>query len=278
MPDLMLVFSRKWKLILGLALIASVVAFIAAILSPKKFLSTATALPANSVIADRARIFNNNIQELYSDFGSPDELDRVEGTAALDTIFIAASREFGLDAHYGLNPSGESQFRAAMRLKKDSKIARSAFGELQVKVWDEDRNMAATLANFLIARISDIHSHIQNESSAATLQQITRQYNELSDQYKKISDSAGRISGPDADLASARKAALLDQVQQYQKMMDQYSLSLQTTPLSLLTVESARASLWPDKPKVVPTVLLSFFAAFLLAFLLAFWTESRKSA
>ena len=94
MPDLITVFSKRWKLIAGLTLLSVLIAFVVCLISPKKYLSTATALPANTLIADKARIFNNNIEALYSDFGATDELDKLEGTAALDTIFIAAAEKF----------------------------------------------------------------------------------------------------------------------------------------------------------------------------------------
>src|SRR5215217_83122 len=137
MPDLLFVFAKRWKLILVFGLLATAVALIAVLLSPKKYLSTATALPANSVVADKARIFNNNIEALYSDFGTPDELDRLEGTAVLDTIFIAAAKDFDLATHYDLPSPGENLYKAASRLKKNSSISPSAYGELKVKVWDK---------------------------------------------------------------------------------------------------------------------------------------------
>nr|MBA2745006.1 hypothetical protein [Flavisolibacter sp.] len=165
MPDLFIVFARWWKFILGISLLAATIAFVVSQFSPKEYLSEATALPANSMVADKGRIFNNNIEALYSDIGTADELDRLEGTAVLDTLYIAASDSFNLAAHYNLPESGESGFKAARKLKKNSKIARSAFGELKVKVWDEDRNMAAAVANFLMQRLGSIHQHLQNENS-----------------------------------------------------------------------------------------------------------------
>jgi LPS O-antigen subunit length determinant protein (WzzB/FepE family) len=76
MPDLISVFARWWKFILGLSLLAVVIALLASLLSPKKYLSVATALPANSLMADKARVFNSNIEALYSDFGTPDVIGR----------------------------------------------------------------------------------------------------------------------------------------------------------------------------------------------------------
>jgi len=77
MPDLVSVFSRRWKLMLLLPLIATVVALLACLLAPKQYLGMATALPSNSVVGDKARIFNQNIEALYAELGSPDELDKI---------------------------------------------------------------------------------------------------------------------------------------------------------------------------------------------------------
>jgi LPS O-antigen subunit length determinant protein (WzzB/FepE family) len=77
MPDLLLVFAKRWKLIVLITALATIIALIAALLSPKKYLAIATALPANGMIADKARIFNQNIEALYSEFGTVDELDKL---------------------------------------------------------------------------------------------------------------------------------------------------------------------------------------------------------
>lgn len=277
MPDLIVVFSRWWKFIIGLSVLAAVVAFIACLLSPKEYLSTATALPANSMTADKARIFNNNIEALYSDFGTPDELDRIEGTAVLDTIFIAAAQEFNLAAHYNLPSSGERDYKAAMKLKRDSKISRSGYGELKVKVWDKDRNTAAALSNALLDKIQALHQHLQNENNAAVLQRVKEDYTLKQQQYKATVDSMQKVSGAASDIAQAKKLALFEQLQQYEKMIDQYQLALNTNPPVLLTVEKARPPVWADKPKTTEVVLLTFFAALVMALLAALFFHSRIS-
>lgn len=276
MPDLIQVFSRKWKFILGLTLLATLIALVAVWFSPKKYLSTATALPVNSMVADKARIFNPNIEVLYSDFGTPDELDRMEGTAVLDTIFIAAVKKFDLASHYGYGQTDENQYKAVVKLKKESTISRSAYGELKVKVWDEDRNMAASLANSLMQDIQDLHQHLQTENTRSALQQLLSDYQEKKMQFAQFSDSAAGLKGPDLELAAARKAAMLEQLQQYEKMTDQFKVAISSNPRVLLIVENARPAHWPDKPKLLVTLLLSFFGAFLFFYLLALFLESRK--
>lgn len=285
MPDLLLVFAKRWKLMLAITFLAVALALIIVLLVPKQYLSVATALPVNSVTADKARMFNPNIQDLYSDFGSPDELDKIEGTATLDTIFIAASKEFHLPEHYSISDNTEGFFKAVQKLKKSSKIERSSYGELKVKVWDKDRNMAAAIANFLMQKLQEIHQHLQNESNVSALKNIEQAYASKQKEYLQLADSlnTGKADASNKNLIEAKaeiiktkRSAIAEQLQEYEKMIGQYQLAVTTNAPVLLIVESARPSVCADKPNVLSTVLFTFFSALLFSFLLALFIESRK--
>ncbi|MGZ3938195.1 MAG: hypothetical protein ACXVLT_05810, partial [Flavisolibacter sp.] len=227
------------------------------------------------------RIFNSNIEALYSDFGTPDELDRLEGTARLDTIFIAASEKFNLGEHYSYGSSNEGIYLGAVKLKKNSKIARSSYGELKVKVWDVDRIMAAEMANFLMQSIQELHQHLQNQSNVVVLQKIKEQYATKQAEYLQLADSLGRQTGnglvaASSELFKTRVIALGQQVQEYEKMIGEYQLATTANAPVLLVVETARPALWPDEPKVLVITLLVFFASFIFSFVLALSIESRK--
>src|SRR5215213_7993660 len=215
MPDILVVFGRRWKFILGLTIVATVVAVIVAMVLPKKYLSVATALPANSVVADKGRIFNNNVEALYSEFGLADELDRFEGTGALDTIFIETSKDLNLQDHYLMGSAPQSLYDAATRLKKNSKISRSAYGEIKIKVWDKSAALAADLANTLLRKIQMLHQHLQNENNAFTLKRIREAFAAKQDQLKRATDTMNKVSGTDAEVWQIKKTAMLDQLQQY---------------------------------------------------------------
>src|SRR5688572_7634840 len=119
MPDIIVVINKRWKLLLALTLTATLLALIISLLRPKEYLSTVTALPANSMLGDKARIFNSNIEALYPEIGTADELDRIEGTARLGTIYLAMVNEFNLAPHYGMDQqSPKDNYRAALTLKK----------------------------------------------------------------------------------------------------------------------------------------------------------------
>jgi tetratricopeptide (TPR) repeat protein len=275
MPDLLIILSRWWKFILGLTAGAVILAFIITLLLPKQYLSTATALPANSLVADKARILNANIEALYPEIGLPDELDKLEGTAALDTLFIAVANEFKLDEHYHIHASDESMDKAVLKLRKNSNISRTGYGELRIKVWDIDRNIAAAMANSFLSKLQALHQHLQNENNLVVLQRLKEAYASKEKLFNNYSDSVVK-TGTAQELMAARKATILEQLKQYQFAMDQYELAIKTNPPVLLSVEKARPAVWSDRPKIFQILVLTAIAAFLFSFLLAVSFESRN--
>lgn len=297
MPDLFSVFGRQWKLLLTLTLAATVVAFLACLLSPKQYVGVVTALPSNSLLGDKARLFNQNIEALYAEIGLPDELDKIEGTSKLDTIFFAAADRFRLIEHYGLDSAaGDAIDKAALQLRKATDISRTGYGELKIKVWDKKAEMAADLANGLLQIINAIHERLQTENSKAVLQKLREEYTanmttldsmEKGMHYYKtgnvtyqlngdsLNDSSEKFRGSFLD-ADVEEKALREQVATEKKLMAEYNLALQTTPKALLVVEGARPSPWADKPKTGQVVLFAFLASLLFSALLAFYVESRN--
>jgi len=303
MPDIIAVIGKRWKLILALTLVATILALIVSLLRPKEYLATVTALPANSLGADKARIFNTNIEALYPELGTPDELDRIEGTAKLDTIYIDVAGSFNLAPHYGIEKIAPNViYKAALELKKNTDIRRSAYGELKIKVWDGDPSMAALLANALLNKLNEIHQHIQNVNNTAVLQRLKKDLEIKEQQVDSIEAQVVNFqtSNSEYDLSenlnqgriandtnrskaslrfrhiTAQTLALKNQIKDYYQIISQYELAVNTNPHVLIAVENARPSIWPDKPKIFQTTVFAFGASLLFSFLLALFTESRK--
>ena len=206
----------------------------------------------------------------------PSNPGRFEGSGALDTLFIATASDHNLAQHYGIEDSDESLYKAALKLKKNSRIQRSAYGELLVKVWDKERNTSAALANSLMRKMQELHQHLQNETNVNTLQKIKADLLQKQTEYRTLADSSQSVAIADADIVKAKRAALLEEMQQEEKLMGQYRLAIESNPQVLLTIENARTPLWPDKPKVLETVIISFFASLVFSFLLVLFLDRRK--
>jgi uncharacterized protein involved in exopolysaccharide biosynthesis len=273
MPDLSLIISRWWIAILSFTGVVTTVAFLILLLQPREYLSMVTALPASSYATDKARIFNNNIEQLYPSIGTADDLDRVVGTAQLDTLYLALVQEKGLVQHYKLNKA--NSYKATRILRANTRVEKSEYGELKIKVWDKDPAMAAALANGLFAKLQALHQALQSQGNALVLQRLQDSYTHLQRSYTGGADS-GSLNGGNAEISAIKRRNMQEQLAQYEKLIAEYNLMLHTNPQALLVVESARPSVKADKPRVAQTLLFTAFASLLFGLLVAIALQSRK--
>ena len=170
MPDLFTLIRNWWKPTLLLLLLSLITVGVIVFTQRPEYRSVATAVPASSYSSDKARLFNNNIDQLYSAIGTPDDLDLVLGTGKLDTVYLAVTRQFNLQDHYKMDEKGEAAVtKAAVLLKKNSTVTKSEYGELKVSVWDTDKQLAPQLANAELAQLQSIHQHLQQAINASSL-------------------------------------------------------------------------------------------------------------
>lgn len=263
MPDFFTLFGRGWKAVLGLTISVTAITALVLSLMPGLYLSTVTALPANSIHYDKGSIFNANIQELYSALGTPDELDKVVGTAHLDTLYIALVQEYNLIPHYKIEKQ-PALYKAVAALKKNSSVTKSEYGELKIKIWDEDPNLAAQLANSYFQKLQALHQQLHNESNATILQKLEAVYASMQKNKSLLPDT------------TAATFLNRDMERQYRQLLAQYKLMDDVKPPVLLAVETARAGYEVDSPKRGPILAFTAFASFLTGLLLAAFLESRK--
>jgi uncharacterized protein involved in exopolysaccharide biosynthesis len=272
MPDLFDLIARWWKRILALVLATTAVAAVIVFIIPKKYLGVATALPASTYAQDKTGVFSQNMQNLYSALGTPDDLDMIVGTAQLDTVYRAICEHLNLTDHYGIKTDQESFVKSARILKERTRVIKSDYGELKVKVWDTDPSWAANLANAIMRKLQQIHQDVQTTNNATMLDRINTEYNQKKGEYQMLADSLQHVDQGKAELLNVRKASLLQQLVEYEKLLDQYKLMVGARPQALIVVENATPALKPDKPRrllvIIGAAVLSIFFGLMAALLL----------
>ena len=274
MPDLFDLFIRWWKQILFLVVITVIVTAIIVLLTPKKYLAAATALPASGYNADKTGVFSQNLQNLYSALGTADDLDMVLGTAHLDTIYCAVADELDLASYYGIDKSDTNSARkAASILKKRTRVVKGDYGELKVKVWDGDAKRAALFANAIMEKLEQVQQDIQIINNNILLSKISEQYAQKKLDFEKISDSIQHTnSQTTSDLLNVHKSSLLQQLAEYEKLLDQYKLMVSAKPHALIIIERAVPPLKADRPRAIEVMVgagvLSLFFGVLAALIL----------
>lgn len=116
MPDLFGLLYGWWKQMLLVIVLSLIVVATVLYLKPRKYLSVTTALPAPTYATDKAAIFSDNIQLLYPGIGTPDDLDKIVGTAQLDTVYHYVVDQLALIGFYGFKKKME---KPAIKLRPD---------------------------------------------------------------------------------------------------------------------------------------------------------------
>lgn len=231
MPDFFQLLKHRFRSLWVSLLLVWVSTCLVIWFLPVQYKAETTSVPASSYAADPNRLFNKQIQQLYSPIGTPDELDLVVGSGRLDTIYRPLVRQFGLVSHYSFADNGEkSVWKAVKQLRKNAKVFKSDYGELKVQVWDTDPVLAAGLANALTARLDSLHRDLLGRQNQQTLEAL----------------QAGLLRLQAADTVSAGEK--LQQEAAYRNLIDQYTLLGEQRPSSIQVLDPAVVPVFPDKP------------------------------
>ncbi|MGB3155160.1 MAG: hypothetical protein WBB06_11190 [Chitinophagaceae bacterium] len=281
MPEITGLIRNWWKQMLAVILLSLLTVGVITFLKPRLYLSVATAVPASAYAADKSKIFNENIQQLYASLGTPDDLDMILGTANLDTVYLAVTDQFNLFDHYKLSEKGNAaRIKAGLLLRRMTKVMKSAYGELQVKVWDTDKNLAPQLANAIMDKLHMIHQDLQSAGNNGMLKGIRTGLEKLTLQVDSISSylRKANVPGDEAEKLMATRKILQDQAQQYERLIGEYQLMVDSKPPVLITVEQAKPSIRPDKPKRMQIMIATAVLSLIFALFAALILERRKTA
>ncbi|HET9824817.1 MAG TPA: hypothetical protein VFP87_05755 [Chitinophagaceae bacterium] len=278
MPDIFDLLLRWWKQILSLMIITLVITSIIVLLVPKEYMGVATALPASTYAQDKSGVFSQNMQNLYSALGSPDDLDMIVGTAHLDTVYHFVAQKLSVADHYHLAKSdGKSILKAAHLLKKKTRVIKSDYGELKVKAWDTNCDWAAALSNAIMEKLQVIYQDVQTTNNATMLARIRSEYDQKKLDYQKLSDSLQHATDQSTtDLLNMQKSSLLQQMAEYEKLSDQYTLMVNAKPQMLIVVERATPPLKPDKPRSVEIIIAAAALSLFFGIMAAVVLERRR--
>lgn len=228
--------------LLAVASVPALVVLAVNLLTPREYLSKTSILPANSRFSDRARFGGAEVKELYSAFGSGDDLDRLYATARSHPVMMNIVDSFGLVRHYRLEKRREGAREAALRkFRRNCSILKTEYGEIHIKVWDRDRQLAADLANAMVARTEKVHQDIYREYFASSLQ-------------KMESSFEGVGAKPDGKVGTVVDTQLL---RNYHRSLTDYQMALLNPPPALMVLERAIPSVKHDRPRIALNVIAS---------------------
>ncbi|MES2004015.1 MAG: Wzz/FepE/Etk N-terminal domain-containing protein [Bacteroidota bacterium] len=266
----MAALQKRWSTLLFIVVASIIVAGITVYLVPPYYKAQATVASANPALADKARLFNSNVQNLYSYFGSGDDLDRIIGVGEMDLTYEKLVDAFSMQDYYQL--SGDSlpvlRRKAVKLLRKDLKFVKTDNGQLQILVWTKDKKLSADIINRTIAIIEETEAGIWRNNYQLSQEKLQAGIVSLEKQYRLLSDSMAALQASRQQLVVAQMQSLLEQIKQYRKTAADFDMAAQTAPPAMYILEAASPAAYaerPDKPAVLlATALISFIFGCLL--------------
>ncbi len=271
--DVWNVLQQRWKFITGFTLLSLILATITLFLVPKYYKSTAVIVAANPALADKARLFNSNIEGLYSNFGSSDDLDRLFGMANLDTTYKLLVKEFGLIKYYKINGDNVAlnYRKAVLNLKDDIDLSKTELNQLKIIVHTKDAELSSKVANRMVEIIHEMEKGIWKDSYQNSLNKLTAGVAELEHEVDSINRlmMVSIMTPQQSELVMNKRSALIEQVKEYYKSINEFRLAIANDPPALYTIERAYPSAKADKPKKVNVLFTVALASLVFACIIA---------
>jgi len=278
--DTVTVLQKRWKTILFFVTATVAVSGITVFLVPQYFKSTSLLVSANPALADKARIFNNQIQGLYSYFGSGDDLDRINGIADMDTTYKQLVDEFGLTDYYQLKDDSLPLLKrnAVLHLRKDLSIQRTEQAQLKITCWTKDKELSAKLVNRMVAIVQETETAIWQKNYQLSLEQLQESINRMEKEYETLSDSLSKINGSRHELGAAKQQTLLEQIKQYRKTADEFALASATHPQAFYVMETAVPAAKAERPDKLGIIFASLIIGFIFSCVLILVSDRKTMA
>lgn len=247
---------------------------------PAYYRSAATIVPANPVLADKARLFNKNIRELYSYFGSGDDLDRIYGVAEMGSIYQKLADEFSMVNYYQLTGDSLSLLRrkAVKQLRKDINLRKTDKDQLIIEVWTKDKQLSADIVNHMVTLIEQTESRVWLQHYQQSVEKLKVAIAEKEQQYTLLKDSLQRVNASQKELLSAQLTGLLEQLKQYRIAENEFILAIQTPPAVLYVLETAAPAAKAERPDKLAVLIATGLVSCVFICLLVLVNDRKQSA
>lgn len=273
--EIMNLLKHQWRVLISASFIAAFAASIFVFVMPPQYESSTTLLAGNSQLTDKARLFNPQIKDLYSSFGSGDDLDRILSIAEMDTTLKQVITKCRLS--FGVDSFPNWQTNTLKKLRKKLQFQKTAKDQLIISCSTADKDLSALIVNTLVEVTETSMQSIINSNYQMVAQKMDSTVSELKNQYAIL------VNNKPTDLSAiklnnAESETILNQLDQTKKASQEIKLAMATLPNFIKIVEKATPASevsWPDKPLII---LIAAIAGLLFSSILVLINNQTKAA
>ena len=181
---------NRWKyFVAGAVALAALVSIVVALLLPNVYRSTAIFIPTNPQTADPDRLLEDNVQirgklELS---GRAEDLDRAITIGESQPVAELIIKQFDLYKHYraGAPGSDAADNYVLSEFSSNLGIVHNERDAIELTFMDEDKNLAAAVANALVHVIDSVNQQLTLENRRTVLGLYRQRYQYLSTSFER---------------------------------------------------------------------------------------------
>ncbi|WP_426060227.1 hypothetical protein [Hymenobacter sp. B1770] len=181
---------NRWKIfVAGAVALAALVSIVVALLLPNVYRSTAVFIPTNPQTADPDRLLEENEEsrgklELSS---RAEDLDRVITIGESQPVAELIINKFNLHKHYKAGTPGDdaTDNYVLSEFSSNFNIVHNERDAIELTFMDEDKNLAAAIANTMVHVIDSINQQLTLENRRTVLDLYRQRYDYLRTSFER---------------------------------------------------------------------------------------------
>lgn len=267
------VIRKRWMQALLLVFLATVLTGGILFLQKPYFRSAAVFTAANPNLGDRSNIYRTEFWEQYFYYGGEFDNDRLMALARSEEMCRFMVDSFDLIKHYKINAADEKAgYLADYEFKENVRIRKNEFGHVAINVWDTDKQLAAAIANAIVARTNAKSIASSNNMKLEILRKLQHDFNAQKD---SLQQTELQLQAKADALLTARKTDIIARLNETEKLIQQFNTSVNEVS-ALFVIEEALPALKKDKPKVLAGMIMAAIVSFIFSVLLLLFVEWRS--
>ncbi|MFM9021883.1 MAG: hypothetical protein ACKOOA_11205 [Sediminibacterium sp.] len=283
------IIIEKRKFILLFTCIATLLTAILLYYTPKEYKSVATLTPINSLLADPARLFNNQIKDLYNLFGNGDDIERMESSADWNNLYAELVREFKLDIIFAtttttrFTDSTEKAYDSARRYHEAEEILEEKLfarptdkGQLQLIAWtrfpDVSQQLVTAYAQKIEARIRAAWLHYYDTNLIA----LRHSLDSLEASFLQLDSQSSNTNDAQLTLLQLQRESLKQLIASNRVTTGQWEQTKAALPGPLFIIDQPRADEFAYRPNYLLVMVGTFLGAFFFSIFLVLVQQRSK--
>jgi capsular polysaccharide biosynthesis protein len=259
--DMMELLKKSWRFCLSVSIVAAMVASIIILFMKPQYKSSVTLLAGNPLLSDKARLFNQQIKDLYTDFGNGDDLDRIQAFAEMNsTLENVINKNLELFVYYkSIDTNAISVIKS---LRKDITYTKTEKDQLIISCELTDKILAAKIVNDIANQVELQAQQMMQNNKLLIIQKLDSTTNALKENYGNLEKNSSSTDPAKKRLIAAEQATIINQIDQIQKTNQEYKLALATQPNFIQVMEKGVPAFeisWPNKPLIIAVAAILGF-------------------